>query len=137
MIVESNLLVPRACYLFSHRPAPESPTSVRQLISASAALQGMQTELKKVVVVGATGSIGGACVRWFASKGYALVMVAPKFEKLKMLKSVIEQDTAGGAQLEIALKADMYAPECQAIITTTTTLLVSVSWMLVPCHLVP
>jgi predicted amino acid dehydrogenase len=96
-----------------------SLTVVAAVETCRAALQGMQTELKKVMVVGATGSIGAACVRWFASEGYAVVMIAPKIEKLKKLKSVIEQEIAG-AQLEIALKADVYAPECQAIITTTS-----------------
>ena len=96
-----------------------SLTVVASIETVHAGLAGMGTTLEKAMVVGATGSIGAACSRYLAKQGYAVVLVAPRQHKLLELKEAIELEIPG-AKIEINLSSDCHAPECQAIITTTS-----------------
>jgi predicted amino acid dehydrogenase len=75
----------------------------------------------KVMVIGATGSVGSACARWLASMISALVLVSPDLERLQEIKRRVEMETPG-AQVIVATHADDQIASCDLIITATTAL---------------
>ena len=75
----------------------------------------------KVMVIGATGSIGSVCSRLLAQAVPNIVLVAPRPEKLIALKQTIEEETPN-AQVTLSTTADDYVGNCDLIVTTTTAL---------------
>ncbi|WP_420629994.1 serine carboxypeptidase [Candidatus Leptofilum sp.] len=75
----------------------------------------------KVMVIGATGSIGSVCSRLLAQAVPNIVLVAPRPEKLIALKQTIESETPN-AQVTLSTTADDYVGDCDLIVTTTTAL---------------
>jgi predicted amino acid dehydrogenase len=75
----------------------------------------------KVMVIGATGSIGSVCSRLLAQAVPNIVLVAPRPEKLIALKQTIENETPG-AVVTLSTMADDYVGDCDLIVTTTTAL---------------
>ena len=75
----------------------------------------------KVMVIGATGSIGSVCSRLLAQAVPNIVLVAPRPEKLIALKQTIESETPG-AKVTLSTTADDYVGDCDLIVTTTTAL---------------
>jgi predicted amino acid dehydrogenase len=75
----------------------------------------------KVMVIGATGSIGSVCSRLLAQAVPNVTLVAPRPEKLIELKRIIEAETPG-ANVKISTTADDYVGEADLIVTTTTAL---------------
>ncbi|VAW38520.1 FIG00502152: hypothetical protein [hydrothermal vent metagenome] len=75
----------------------------------------------KVMVIGATGSIGSVCSRLLAQAVPNIVLVAPRPEKLIALKQTIEDETPG-AVVTLSTMSDDYVGDCDLIVTTTTAL---------------
>ena len=75
----------------------------------------------KVMVIGATGSIGSVCSRLLAQAVPNIVLVAPRPEKLISLKQTIEAETPH-AKVTLSTTADDYVSDCDLIVTTTTAL---------------
>ena len=75
----------------------------------------------KVMVIGATGSIGSVCSRLLAQAVPNIVLVAPRPEKLIALKQTIESETPN-AIVTLSTTADDYVGDCDLIVTTTTAL---------------
>ncbi len=75
----------------------------------------------KVMVIGATGSIGSVCSRLLAQAVPNIVLVAPRPEKLIALKQMIESETPNAA-VTLSTTADDYVGDCDLIVTTTTAL---------------
>lgn len=75
----------------------------------------------KAMVIGATGSIGSVCARLLAQAVGDVVLVAPRPERLLMLKQQIERETPG-ARVVATTRADAYLGECDLIVTTTSAL---------------
>ncbi|MCA9898537.1 MAG: serine carboxypeptidase [Ardenticatenaceae bacterium] len=75
----------------------------------------------KVMVIGATGSIGSVCCRLLAQAVPNIVLVAPRPEKLIALKQTIESETPN-AKVTLSTTADDYVGDCDLIVTTTTAL---------------
>ena len=75
----------------------------------------------KVMVIGATGSIGSVCSRLLAQAVPNIVLVAPRPEKLIALKQTIENETPN-AVVTLSTTADDYVGDCDLIVTTTTAL---------------
>ncbi|MCC6605942.1 MAG: serine carboxypeptidase [Anaerolineae bacterium] len=75
----------------------------------------------KVMVIGATGSIGSVCSRLLAQAVPNIVLVAPRPEKLIALKQTIEAETPT-AKVTLSTTADDYVSDCDLIVTTTTAL---------------
>lgn len=75
----------------------------------------------KVMVIGATGSIGSVCSRLLAQAVPNITLVAPRPEKLIALKRTIEAETPQ-ANVTISTTADDYISEADLIVTTTTAL---------------
>ncbi|MCB8992102.1 MAG: serine carboxypeptidase [Ardenticatenaceae bacterium] len=73
----------------------------------------------KVMIVGATGSIGSICARLLAQAIFDVVLVSIEPERLIELKRLIHQETPG-AKVAIATRADEYLPECDLIVTATS-----------------
>ncbi len=73
----------------------------------------------KVMVVGATGSIGSVCARLLAQAIYDVVLVSIEPAKLIELKRKIQAETSG-AQVTIATHADELVGECDLIVTATS-----------------
>lgn len=73
----------------------------------------------RVMVIGATGSIGAVCSRLLAQAAPNITLVAPRPEKLIALKRTIEEETPG-AQVTISTSADEYVADADLIVTTTT-----------------
>ncbi|MCA9970902.1 MAG: hypothetical protein KC425_11840, partial [Anaerolineales bacterium] len=73
----------------------------------------------KVMIVGATGSIGSICARLLAQAIYDVVLVSIEPERLIELKLLIQAETPG-AHVAIATRADEYLPECDLIVTATS-----------------
>lgn len=61
----------------------------------------------KVMVIGATGSIGSVCCRLLAQAVPNIVLVAPRPEKLIALKQIIESETPN-AKVTLSTTADDY-----------------------------
>ncbi len=73
----------------------------------------------KVMVVGATGSIGSICARLLAQAIYDVVLVSIEPERLIELKRLIHSETPG-AKVAIATRANDYLAECDLIVTATS-----------------
>jgi predicted amino acid dehydrogenase len=73
----------------------------------------------KVMIIGATGSIGSVCSRLVAQAIEDVVLVSIEPERLIELKRTIQDETPG-AQVTIATRAADYLPECDLIITATS-----------------
>lgn len=73
----------------------------------------------KVMIIGATGSIGAVCARLLAQAIYDVVLVSIEPERLIELKRTIHEETPG-AHVAIATRADEYLGECDLIVTATS-----------------
>ncbi|MCZ7670880.1 MAG: hypothetical protein M5U34_28880 [Chloroflexi bacterium] len=73
----------------------------------------------KVMVIGATGSIGAICSRLLAQAIFDVVLVSIEPERLIDLKRTIQEETPG-ATVTIATKADGLLGECDLIVTATS-----------------
>ena len=73
----------------------------------------------KVMIIGATGSIGSVCSRLIAQAIYDVVLVSIEPERLIELKRTIQVETPG-ARVSIATRPDELLPECDLIITATS-----------------
>ncbi len=73
----------------------------------------------KVMIIGATGSIGSVCSRLIAQAIYDVVLVSIEPERLIELKRTIQEETPG-ARVSIATRPDDLLPECDLIITATS-----------------
>jgi predicted amino acid dehydrogenase len=73
----------------------------------------------KVMVIGATGSIGSVCARLLAQAIYDVVLISIEPEKLIDLKRKIQEETPG-SRVSIATKADDFIGECDLIVTATS-----------------
>jgi predicted amino acid dehydrogenase len=73
----------------------------------------------KVMVIGATGSIGSVCARLLAQAIYNVVLVSIEPAKLIELKRKIQQETPG-AQVTIATAAGDLVRDCDLIVTATS-----------------
>lgn len=73
----------------------------------------------KVMVIGATGSIGSVCARLLAQAIYNVVLVSIEPAKLIELKRKIQQETPG-AQVTIATVAGDLVSDCDLIVTATS-----------------
>lgn len=73
----------------------------------------------KVMIVGATGSIGSVCARLLAQAIHDVVLVSIEPAKLIELKRTIQNETPG-AQVTISLHADELISECDLIVTATS-----------------
>jgi hypothetical protein len=73
----------------------------------------------KVMVIGATGSIGSVCARLLAQAIFDVVLVSIEPEKLIDLKHRIHKETPG-AHVSIAMKPDEFISECDLIVSATS-----------------
>jgi hypothetical protein len=73
----------------------------------------------KVMIVGATGSIGSICARLLAQAIYDVVLVSIEPERLIELKRTIQEETPG-AKVAIATRADDHLADCDLIVTATS-----------------
>jgi predicted amino acid dehydrogenase len=73
----------------------------------------------KVMIIGATGSIGAVCSRLLAQAILDVVLVSIEPEKLIELKRTIQMETPG-AHVAIATKPDELLPACDLIVTATS-----------------
>jgi predicted amino acid dehydrogenase len=73
----------------------------------------------KVMVIGATGSIGSVCARLLAQAIFDVVLVSIEPEKLIELKRRILAETPG-AQVTIATRPDDLLQDCDLIVTATS-----------------
>jgi predicted amino acid dehydrogenase len=73
----------------------------------------------KVMVIGATGSIGSVCSRLIAQAIFDVVLVSIEPERLIELKRTIQAETPG-ANVSIATRPDELLPHCDLIITATS-----------------
>ena len=73
----------------------------------------------KVMVIGATGSIGSVCARLLAQAIYNVVLVSIEPAKLIELKRKIQEETPG-AQVTIATVAGDLVGDCDLIVTATS-----------------
>ncbi len=83
------------------------------------AKQSENTFLGKVMVVGATGSIGAVSAKVLALSWKNIYLVAPRAYKLLELKDEILQINPN-VVVEVSTDADKYSGECDLIITTTS-----------------
>jgi predicted amino acid dehydrogenase len=73
----------------------------------------------RVMIVGATGSIGSVCSRLIAQAIYDVVLVSIEPERLIELKRTILAETPE-AKVSIATRPDEHLPSCDLIITATS-----------------
>jgi len=73
----------------------------------------------KVMIIGATGSIGSVCARLLAQAIHDVVLISIEPEKLIELKRTIQDETPG-AQITIATRAAGLVAECDLIVTATS-----------------
>ncbi len=73
----------------------------------------------KVMIIGATGSIGAVCSRLLAQAIYDVVLVSIEPEKLIDLKRTIQAETPG-ATVTIATRPDEFVGSCDLIVTATS-----------------
>ncbi|MBK8989018.1 MAG: serine carboxypeptidase [Chloroflexi bacterium] len=73
----------------------------------------------KVMIIGATGSIGSICSRLLAQAIFDVVLVSIEPERLIDLKRMIQEETPG-ANVTIATKAGDLLGECDLIVTATS-----------------
>ncbi|PDV98397.1 serine carboxypeptidase [Candidatus Chloroploca asiatica] len=84
-------------------------------------MKGGRPDKVRAVVIGATGSIGAVCARLLAQAVRDVVLIAPRPERLLLLKQQIEQETPG-ARVIAATHPDAYVGDADLIITTTSAL---------------
>lgn len=73
----------------------------------------------KVMIIGATGSIGSVCSRLLAQAIYDVVLVSIEPEKLIDLKRTIQAETPGST-VTIATRPDEFVGLCDLIVTATS-----------------
>lgn len=73
----------------------------------------------KVMIIGATGSIGSVCSRLLAQAIYDVVLVSIEPERLIDLKRTIQEETPG-AKVAIATRPDELIGDCDLIVTATS-----------------
>ncbi len=73
----------------------------------------------KVMVIGATGSIGSVCARLLAQAIFNVVLISIEPEKLIDLKRRILEETPG-ARVTIATRPDDLVQDCDLIVTATS-----------------
>jgi predicted amino acid dehydrogenase len=73
----------------------------------------------KVMIIGATGSIGSVCSRLLAQAIYDVVLVSIEPERLLELKRTILAETPG-ARVAIATRPDEHLASCDLIVTATS-----------------
>ncbi|MFZ1401338.1 MAG: hypothetical protein WAS33_30820, partial [Candidatus Promineifilaceae bacterium] len=73
----------------------------------------------KVMIIGATGSIGSVCSRLLAQAIYDVVLVSIEPERLIDLKRTIQEETPG-ANVAIATRPDELIGDCDLIVTATS-----------------
>ncbi|MCP5101029.1 MAG: serine carboxypeptidase [Chloroflexi bacterium] len=73
----------------------------------------------KVMIIGATGSIGAVCSRLLAQAIHDVVLVSIEPERLIDLKRTIQEETPG-ATVSIATRPGDYLTECDLIVTATS-----------------
>jgi predicted amino acid dehydrogenase len=73
----------------------------------------------KVMIIGATGSIGSVCARLLAQAIYDVVLISIEPERLIDLKKRIQSETPG-AKVTIATGPDDFIEECDLIVTATS-----------------
>jgi predicted amino acid dehydrogenase len=73
----------------------------------------------KVMIIGATGSIGSICSRLLAQAIFDVVLVSIEPERLIDLKRTIQEETPG-ARVSIATKADGLLGDCDLVVTATS-----------------
>jgi len=73
----------------------------------------------KVMIIGATGSIGSVCSRLLAQAIFDVVLVSIEPERLIELKRTIQAETPG-ARVAIATRPDEHLPECDLVVTATS-----------------
>ncbi|MCB8985235.1 MAG: serine carboxypeptidase [Ardenticatenaceae bacterium] len=73
----------------------------------------------KVMIIGATGSIGSICSRLLAQAIFDVVLVSIEPERLIDLKRTIQEETPG-AHVTIATRADGLLGDCDLIVTATS-----------------
>lgn len=100
-----------------------SLTAVAALETAKQAMikMGNPVDRGRAVIIGATGSIGTVCSRMLAQASRDVVLVAPRPEKLILLKRTIEAETPG-AQVTIATDSGPYLSGADLVVTTTTAI---------------
>ena len=91
------------------------------LEAAKQAVQRMggRTDRGRVVIIGATGSIGSVCSRLIAPVSKDMVLVAPRPEKLLSLQKTIEKETPG-VRLIISTDSAAHLSDADLVITTTS-----------------
>lgn len=114
----------------NHSPIPvttgNSLSACATLWAAKFALEKMDFVRKvdgryqgRVMVVGATGSIGAVSAKILAQQWKELVLVAPRANKILELKEEI-QKIDSEVEIYISTKPEKYLPESDLIITTTS-----------------
>lgn len=73
----------------------------------------------KVMIIGATGSIGSVCSRLLAQAIFDVVLVSIEPERLLELKRTILAETPG-AKVAVATRPDEHLPSCDLIVTATS-----------------
>lgn len=73
----------------------------------------------KVMIIGATGSIGSICSRLLAQAIFDVVLVSIEPEKLIELKRLIQEETPE-AHVAIATRPDELVGECDLVVTATS-----------------
>lgn len=111
--------------------ASESPIAVTSgnSLTAAAAIEAARAGARKmslgefdqcrIMVVGATGSIGSACARLLAEETNFLVLVSRSDEKLAALKQRIHQQNPT-VNIETTTNAGDFLPACDVIISATS-----------------
>ena len=73
----------------------------------------------KVMIIGATGSIGSVCSRLLAQAIHDVVLVSIEPERLIDLKRTIQEETPE-AEVTIATRPDDYLGDCDLVVTATS-----------------
>jgi predicted amino acid dehydrogenase len=87
----------------------------------AALMLGARIDQGRAVVIGATGSIGAVCARLLALAIGDVVLIAPRAERLLLLKQQIEHETPG-VRVIAATHPDLYIGNADLIVTTTSAL---------------
>jgi predicted amino acid dehydrogenase len=100
-----------------------SLTAMAALETAKQAVlkMGGQVGTGRAMIVGATGSIGSVCSRLLAQASHDVVLVAPRLEKLTVLKQTIESETPK-ARVAIATDSGPHLPDADLVLTSTTAI---------------
>ncbi|MBN1137532.1 MAG: serine carboxypeptidase [Anaerolineae bacterium] len=100
-----------------------SLTAMAALETAKQAVRKMggRVDRGRAVIIGATGSIGAVCSRLLAQACHDVVLVAPRPEKLILLKRTIEAETPQ-ASVTIATDSGAHLSGADLVVTTTTAM---------------